>query len=160
MYRWLVFLHILSGFAFIMAHGVSAGVYFMLGKERDVDRIKLLLNLSRSSLPIVTGSLLLVILTGVLSGIFGKWWGQWWIRIALFLMFVLWGAMAGIGSRILNQLRQGLGLQSSYNQPPNAEQLSPAALDALLKTVNPVALAAIGFGGIALILGLMWFKPF
>lgn len=160
MYRWLVFLHVLFGFAFLMGHGVSAAVFFMLRKERDVDRIKTLLNLSRSSLPLVSGSLLLIIITGIISGIIGKWWGQWWIRIALFLLLVLWGAMAGIGSRILNNLRQGLGLQSSYNQPPLAEPYTAEQLDAVLKTVNPWLLTFIGFGGIALIVGLMMFKPF
>lgn len=160
MYRWLVFLHILSGFTFLMAHGVQAAVFFMLPKERDVERIKHLLTISRSTLPLVGGSLLVIVLSGIAAGIFGKWWGQWWIRIALFLIFVLWGAMSGLGSIRLNKLRVGLGLRSSYNEPPSAEPLSPTQVEALIRQLNPGMLAAIGTVGLVIIIGLMWFKPF
>ena len=105
-------------------------------------------------------SLVLILITGIIAGVIGKWWGQWWIRISVALIFILWGAMAGIGTRIMNELRMGLGMQSSYNQPPLAEMFTAEQMETLLKKINPLLLTAIGFGGIALWVYLMYFKPF
>lgn len=160
MYRWLVFLHVLSAFAFVMAHGVSVSVYFMLRSERNVERVKMLLSISRGSLNYAFISLIIILITGIIAGIVGQWWGQWWIRVAVLLIFIIWGAMAGIGTRILNELRMGLGMQSSYNQPPRAEMLTAEQMEALLKQINPALLTLVGFGGIAIWVYLMYFKPF
>ena len=163
MYRWLVFLHILSAFAFVMAHGVSVSVYFMLRNERserNVERVKTLLTVSRGTLNYAFISLVLILITGIIAGIMGKFWGQWWIRVSVFLIFVIWGAMAGIGTKVLNDLRMGLGMQSSYNQPPSAEMLTSEQMDALLKKINPALLTLVGFGAIAIWVYLMYFKPF
>ncbi|HEY4692941.1 MAG TPA: hypothetical protein VIH16_05850 [Bellilinea sp.] len=160
MYRWLVFLHVLCAFAFVMAHGVSVSVYFMLRNERNVERVKMLLAISRASLNYAFISLVLILITGIITGIMGQWWGQWWIRVAVLLIFIIWGAMAGIGTRVMNELRIGLGMVSSYNQPPRAEMLSAEQMDALLKKINPALLTLVGFGAIAIWVYLMYFKPF
>jgi len=160
MYRWLVFLHVLCAFAFVMAHGVSVSVYFMLRNERNVERVKMLLAISRASLNYAFISLALILITGIITGIMGQWWGQWWIRVAVLLIFIIWGAMAGIGTRVMNELRIGLGMVSSYNQPPRAEMLSAEQMDALLKKINPALLTLVGFGAIAIWVYLMYFKPF
>ena len=160
MYRWLVFLHVLCAFAFVMAHGVSVSVYFMLRNERNVERVKMLLAISRASLNYAFISLALILTTGIITGIMGQWWGQWWIRVAVLLIFIIWGAMAGIGTRVMNELRIGLGMVSSYNQPPRAEMLSAEQMDALLKKINPALLTLVGFGAIAIWVYLMYFKPF
>ena len=160
MYRWLVFLHVLCAFAFVMAHGVSVSVYFMLRNERNVERVKILLAISRASLNYAFISLALILITGIITGIMGQWWGQWWIRVAVLLIFIIWGAMAGIGTRVMNELRIGLGMVSSYNQPPRAEMLSAEQMDALLKKINPALLTLVGFGAIAIWVYLMYFKPF
>ena len=160
MYRWLVFLHVLCAFAFVMAHGVSVSVYFMLRNERNVERVKMLLAISRASLNYAFISLALILITGIITGIMGQWWGQWWIRVAVLLIFIIWGAMAGIGTRVMNELRIGLGMVSSYNQPPRAEMLTAEQMDALLKKINPALLTLVGFGAIAIWVYLMYFKPF
>ena len=160
MYRWLVFLHVLCAFAFVMAHGVSVSVYFMLRNERNVERVKMLLAISRASLNYAFISLVLILITGIITGIMGQWWGQWWIRVAVLLIFIIWGAMAGIGTRVMNELRIGLGMVSSYNQPPRAEMLTAEQMDALLKKINPALLTLVGFGAIAIWVYLMYFKPF
>lgn len=160
MYRWLVFLHVLCAFGFVMAHGVSAGVYFMLRNERNVERVKMLLSVSRGALSYAFIALVLILITGIIAGIVGQWWGQWWIRVAVLLIFIIWGAMAGIGTRVMNELRMGLGMQSSYNQPPRAEMLTAEQMEALLKQINPALLTLVGFGAIAIWVYLMYFKPF
>lgn len=159
MYRWVVFVHIISGFAFLMAHGVSAGVYFMLKHERSIERIKTLLNLSRSSLGLMLGSLGLILISGIAGGFIGQWWGQWWIWISIVLFFAIYGGMYSLGSRIFNELRAGLGLPGPSYQKPASSLMSDEQAFALLNQINPVLLSIIGFGGIAVIVFLMFFKP-
>jgi hypothetical protein len=160
MYLWLVFLHVIGVFGFLIAHGVSAGVYFALQRERNVDRLRWLLQLSTSSARVMLISLLALIVTGVIAGFMGQWWSRGWIWLSLILLIALWAVMAGLGTRLLNQVRQGIGLPSSYGQPPRPEMLSPEELDALLNRSQPMRLAVIGFGGLAIIAWLMLFKPF
>ena len=49
MYPWINFLHIIGVFGFLMSHGVSAGVFLALRRERDSDRIRVLLELARGT---------------------------------------------------------------------------------------------------------------
>jgi hypothetical protein len=160
MYLWLVFLHVISVFGFLMAHGVSAGVYFALRRERNVDRIRLLLQMSSGTVRVMGGSLLLLLAIGVIAGFMGQWWSRGWIWLSLILLVVLYVTMSALGTHTLNEVRQGIGLPSAYGQPPRPEMLSPEELDALLKQSHPMRLAMIGFGGLAVIAWLMMFKPF
>ncbi len=160
MYRWLVFLHIVGAFAFLMAHGVSAAVMFALRRERSVDRIRALLELSRSSLGVMLAGLLVILATGITSGFIGSWWKAGWIWASIGLLVLIYVLMSALGSRGLNELRVGLGMRSSYGQKPREEQLDAAQIDAILSRSNPVLLTLIGFGGFVIIAWLMWFKPF
>jgi hypothetical protein len=160
LYQLVVFLHVIGLFGFLMAHGVSAGVYFGLQRERNIDRLRWLLQLSTSTARVMLTSLLVLIVTGVIAGFMGQWWSRGWIWLSLILLIVLWGVMSGLGSRLLNKIRQGIGLPSSYGQPPLAEPLSAEELNALLDHMQPARLAIMGFGGLAIIAWLMMFKPF
>jgi hypothetical protein len=160
MYLWLVFLHVIGVFGFLIAHGVSAGVYFALRRERNMDRIRLLLQMSSGTVRVMGGSLLLLLIMGIITGFMGQWWSHGWIWLSLLLLVVLYFAMAGLGTRPLNEVRQGVGLPSAYGQPPRPEMLSPEELDALLNRSQPMRLTVIGFGGLAVIAWLMMFKPF
>jgi hypothetical protein len=161
MYPWLVFLHVLGVFGFLIGHGVSAGVSFALRRERNVDRIRLLLQMSSGAASVAYGSLLVLLVTGILTGFMGQWWSWGWIWLAILLLVVLFGMMSALGSRIFNQVRLAVGLPASYGkEQPRSEPVSAEELDALLKRLNPVLLSAVGFGGVALIGWLMMFKPF
>jgi hypothetical protein len=83
MYQWLIFLHVLGVFAFLLAHGASAAVAFKPRRERRCgckpERIRPLLELSQGTTAVMGGSLVVVLGTGVAAGILGNWWGQYWI---------------------------------------------------------------------------------
>lgn len=160
MYLWLVFLHVIGVFGFLMAHGVSAGVYFALRRERDSDRIRILLELARSTYGIAMLSLVVLFVTGIITGFMGQWWSWGWIWLSLILLLVLSGVMSVLGSRILNDARLGLGLRSTWSQSSRPEPMSAEELDALLSRSRPVLLTVIGFGGLVVIAWLMIFKPF
>ncbi len=117
-------------------------------------------SLSTSTARVMLSSLLVLIVTGIIAGFMGEWWSRGWIWLSLILLIVLWAAMAGLGTRLLNKVRQGIGLSSSYGQAPLAEPLSAEALNALLDRAQPARLAVIGFGGLVIITWLMLFKPF
>lgn len=60
MYRWLVFLHVIGIFGFLVSHGASASVFFALRHERNLERVRLLLQLSVSSFRVMGISLLVL----------------------------------------------------------------------------------------------------
>ncbi len=164
MYPWIVFLHVLAVFGFLLAHGTSASVAFALRRERNVERIRALLNLSKSAYSAVTVALMLLFITGIIAGFMGSWWGKAWIWIALGLLIVLAVAMSIIGSQYFNEVRKAVGLPSLYEkgQEPMSEPLSAEEIDALLTRLRsrPVLLTGLGFGGVSIIAWLMMFKPF
>jgi hypothetical protein len=160
MYSWLIFLHVLGVFGFLIAHGASASIFFALKRDRNTDHICLLLKLSSSSARIMGISLLLLLLSGVIGGFLGRWWGRGWIWLSLVLFIGIYAGMSLLGTRVLNEVRMGVGLPSAYGQPPRPEVLSAGELEVLLNKIHPVRLSLIGFGGLAVIAWLMMFKPF
>jgi hypothetical protein len=162
MYRSIVFLHIAGIFGFLLSHGSSAGVAFALRHERKPERIRALLQLSGSALPVFYASLLVLIAAGVISAFMGHWWGQGWVWASIILLVAMVVAMWTIGSGHYHQVRKAVGMgymQGFKFHPHEAEPATPEALEALLARGRPMLLAAIGYGGALVIAGLMWFKP-
>lgn len=163
MYQLVVFLHVLAAFIFFMAHGASVMVSFKLRGERELERIKSLLELSTYSLSVGYISLLVLLGTGIIAGFMGKWWGYLWIWEALGLLITLIIAMYLLGTLHFGKIRKAVGLPyqegMKYDNPP----LPPASQEeiaALLSSSRPILLTAVGVGGLAIILWLMMFKPF
>ena len=120
MYRWVVFLHIFGAPIFFMAHGASAFMAFRLRREQSLERIRTLLDLSATALPVMYGGLLLL-LAGIGAGFMGNWWSQGWIGAALILMFMLIGWMGYYSNKHYTPLRAAMGIpyrgQPAANPP-------------------------------------------
>ncbi|WP_052889313.1 hypothetical protein [Thermogemmatispora carboxidivorans] len=163
-YQWLVFAHILGIFGFLIAHGAVAAVTFALPRQREVERVRVLLDLSRSVSVVANVSLLVLLAAGVAAGFMGKWWGQGWIWTSLALFVLMSVSMSFLGSRPLDPVRQLVyggkpsrsGASGQISPDPSAEK----QLAALLAATHPWLLTVIGGGGMVLILWLMMFKPF
>jgi len=161
MYQWFVYAHILGVFGYLLAHGTAATVAFALPRQREVERVRILLDLSSGAAMVAGVSLLVLLAGGITAGFLGNWWGQGWIWAALGLFILMGVAMTLLGSRPLNRLRQLV-------HPGPSETLSPSPSDparekqltVLLAATHPWLLTVIGGGGLALILWLMMFKPF
>ena len=110
MYSWLVFLHILGVFGFLMAHGVSASVAITLRRERNPERIRSLLDLSSSSIGILHSSIFLLLLTGIINGFIGQWWGRGWIWVSLGLLIAVYVYMGIAASSFYGRVRKATGL--------------------------------------------------
>ena len=169
MYQWVVFAHVLGVFGFLLAHGASAAVAFKLRGEREVERIRVLLDLSRDATAIANISLLVLLAAGIAAGFMGGWWGQLWIWSALGLLILVNVAMVVVASGPLIRIRQLVGAAvpgraKTYSAPPSNTTTTGASVDQQLAmqlaAVNPLLLTLIGGGGLAVILWLMLFKPF
>ena len=160
-YHWIVFAHVAAGFAFAVAHGGSVAVALRLRHERDVERVRALLELSASTLNLMYGSLLALLIFGIAAGFVGQWWGRGWIWAALALLVVLAVAMYYRGTTYFIELRRvaGLPYRAERAQQP-ALPPNPAALAATLASSRPIELAATGYVGLLAIIWLMVFKPF
>jgi hypothetical protein len=164
MYQWLVFAHVLGVFGFLLAHGTAAAVAFALQRQCKVERVRVLLDLSRGVTKVANVSLLVLLAAGITAGFMGNWWGHGWIWASLGLFILIGVTMTLLGSRPLNRLRQ---LVHAGN-PSRSETVSHLSLDTsaekqlavLLAATHPWLLTVIGGGGLVLILWLMMFKPF
>jgi small-conductance mechanosensitive channel len=162
MYPWVAFLHITGIFLFLMAHGISAGVAFQVRKERQLDRLRALLDFSGASYKLMYSGLLLLLLTGVINGFIGHWWSSGWIWVSLVLLTLIIVAMVFMGSRNFTRVRKAIGaayMEGNKMHEPG-EPASSEEIEAAILAVNPLALAAVGVGGILIVAWLMMFKPF
>ncbi|MEP7378469.1 MAG: hypothetical protein ABI725_02805, partial [Chloroflexota bacterium] len=64
------------------------------------------------------------------------------------------------GRIYLNRVRAAVGIDIKTGAVDPAYQVDQAALDAAIASGKPELLAAIGVGGVLLLLWLMVFKPF
>jgi uncharacterized membrane protein len=158
-YRWLVFAHVASVLVFFLAHGAAAAVAFRLRRERDLARVRALLELSSSSVGATMSiALLVALVTGVWAGFAGNWWGQAWIWVSIAVLVIVAGLMTPLGALRLKRIREAAGLaRGKAGEIPPAD---PAELEQLLAGYTPIQIAVIGFSGLLILTWLMIVKPF
>ncbi len=71
-YRWIVFLHVLSAFTFVLLHGTSALAAFVLKREKHLRCIRALLELSNNYFSAMYGALLVMLVAGIIAGFMGR----------------------------------------------------------------------------------------
>jgi len=112
----LVLLHVVSSIGFVVTHGVSMVVAFMLGSTRDVARAQRLLDLSARALGPMYLFLLVLLLSGIASGIVGGWWtsGRLWIWASLALLIAIAVYMTLRGNTWFSALRGAAGQRYTF----------------------------------------------
>ncbi|MFN2148698.1 MAG: hypothetical protein ACK2T2_09910 [Anaerolineales bacterium] len=161
-YRAVLYLHVFLGFTYMLAHGASFSVTYRLHHERELERVRALLELSRSSFGLMYASLALMLVGGVTLGFLGHWWSFGWIWASLGLLLAIVVFMALASSRHFHRIRKAAGLpyfDGSREQPA----VAPAPLEelhSLLDSGKPHLYTLIGIGGWGLVLFFMVFKPF
>jgi hypothetical protein len=157
---WIVILHILGAFTFVLAHGVSAFVAFRIRSERDPARIASLLEFSSSSLGVMYSGFMVLLIAGIVAGLVEGW--RLWMWAAIVVLFAVAVAMYVLATQYYANVRRAVGLSAS-NDPKDAPPPVPAnpeALAALLDTRRPEVIAAVGGAGLAVLVWLMVAKPF
>lgn len=161
-YQLVVFLRVVSVLRYLLAHGVSAAVSFALQKERDINRVRALLDLSAASYPLMTNLMWAFLLFGITAAFLGGWWGHGWVWTSLALGFLIFVLMAVFGANHYGEARKAAGLR--YNVKGKWFPPEPAKSDeevfAFTAKANPVLLTVVGYGGFAVITWLMTAKPF
>jgi hypothetical protein len=159
---WIKYIHVLAGFAFLLGHGASIFVAFQLKKTKDLERMKVLMDVSASGWPVMMLSLLVLLIAGIVSGFLIGAWGRLWIWVALVLLIAITGWMFSIGGKTYHPLRKMLGMEYMIQgkpQPVEKQRPQKEILDFVAAT-KPRTMMYIGLGGYALIIWLMIFKPF
>ena len=162
LYKFIVLLHVISAFAFLLSHGAAASVAFALKRERDPQKIRTLLNLSMASYPWMSWTLVSTFVFGVIAGFQLNWWRFGWIWTSIVLLVVIVVFMGLFGAEVYGEARKvaGLPYRSRGKLYPAELPKSDEELFAILEKSNPVLLTIIGYGGFAIITWLMLAKPF
>lgn len=162
LYQIVVFLHVIFVFGYLLAHGVSAAVSFAIKKERDIQRVRAMLDLSAASYPVMFMTLYAFFLSGIIAGFQGGWWARGWIWVSIVLLILIVVLMMALGGGLYGEARKAAGTR--YNVKGKWFPPEPAKSDeevyAILAKTNPTLLTVIGYGGFAVIAWLMVAKPF
>jgi hypothetical protein len=170
-HAWIVFVHVLGVFLFLLAHGVSAAVLLRLRAERDPAAVRTLVDLSSRTFLVMGIGAAIWFIAGILAGFSGNYWtsGTLWIWASLLVVVIVGGVMTPLGRSYLDRVRSVLGIEprgradqptAGRAGPPTAGEVDPQALEAAIMSGRPLLLAAIGLGGLVILTWLMMFKPF
>jgi hypothetical protein len=162
---WINLIHVLAAFGFVFVHGTSGLLGLRIRGERDRDRIRTMTELSGSFIGWGWATLALLAIAGALSGIVGGWWtsGQLWIWASVVVLVVVAGSMTPLASAYMNDVRHAVGVATFDDLRKKREPPAPASdeeLASVLASPRPVIAAAIGLGGLAVLVWLMMLKPF
>ena len=161
LYNWVVWIHIVGGFTFALAHGVSAGVAFKLREEREVPRVQALLDLSQVATNGMYAGIFVLLGGGIVAAFMAGLWGRGWIWTAIAILVVMFAFMYVRASVYFRDLRRAAGQPYETGkgarpaEPPNAPRLAE-----LLVSSRPFEIAGVGYAGLIAILWLMVMKPF
>ena len=163
LYKSIVFLHVISVLGFLLAHGVSASISYALRRERDMPKIRAMLDLSAASYPIMLWTLLATVVFGFTAAfLVNTWWRFGWIWVSIALLIAIVVLMAIHGAGIFGEIRKAAGLPYMVKGKPMPAE--PAKSDeeiyAALAKINPSLLLIVGYGGFVIIAWLMRVKPF
>ena len=76
LYNWMFWLHVFFGFVFFFVHGISMATAVFLPREKNIDRIKMLLDLPSITIAPMGVSLLILFVTSIYMGNAAQWWEE------------------------------------------------------------------------------------
>lgn len=162
LYPWIKWLHILTVLIFYFSHGVTMAVAFKMSSEKNPDRLRALLDISRWSLTPMSMSLIALLIFGVILTLMGTWWKQIWPWLSLVLLIAMSVWMTWQSRTVYSPIRKALGLPYMTGVGKENPPVEPVSIDevyALIAKTNPRGLTIVGLIFTILILWLMIFKP-
>lgn len=160
MYPWIVLLHVVGAFLFVLSHGIAAWMVLALRSERDRARIGAMLSLSSLSMSGVYLGLLLLLVGGIWAGIVGGHFSRGWIWAALVVLAIVITVMYTVATPYFLRLRGAVGVAARGAEPDPALRVDDDELTKLLARAPIVPLVGAGVIGLLVILWLMVLKPF
>src|SRR5262249_310702 len=134
MYSWLVFIHLLGVFGFLMSHGVAAFVAFRVRNEKDLIALRSLLALSGRSSAVMLVSVLTLLAGGISAAIVGHI-SRNWPFAALIVLIAVSGLMSAFTGRQLRKIRVAAGFTGGITVTGEAK---PDELAASQSAFNPL----------------------
>lgn len=161
MYSFVVFLHVLGAFIFLLAHGVSIFIFFFIRRQPSVEQTHILMRIRKAVGPVMMSAFLVMILAGLAAAFMGRWWSRGWTWASVVLMVGIFIAMGVMGREYFERIGKMISPASKRaSQTVAAVALRTQELTPVLQQGHPRVLAFIGIGGLAAILYLMVAKPF
>ena len=117
MYEWIVLIHIVGVLGFMFSHGISAAMALRLRHERNPDRIRVMLQISNSSLSVFYVSVVLLLGGGIWAGFNVSWWDQGWIWVALGLFLANLIFMYDLPAPYYKKIREVMTIEESSSSP-------------------------------------------
>ena len=160
--RWLIFIHVLAVITFFLAHGTSAAMAFQLRKEKSIERIRAMLDLSGTTVMLLLASFILMGITGLIMVFLIKIWNQIWVWLSIVLMVYVFLHMALRNEKTYYRLRKLVGLPYRHKNKeyPAESPANEEEIFAHIRKISVYELLAVGFVIPAFVLWLMVFKPF
>ncbi len=158
-YPWVVFVHMASVLAFMLAHGIHMTAMWATRREPDPERMLTFFN----DLPTAAGLrvlLAVVVLSGATAAFMGSWWGSGWIWASLALLALITVVMWRFGGGFFGLVQEAAEAAVAARIADPSNPGPQAAYDAARGAWPTPVLSVIGLGGLAVILWLMMFKPF
>lgn len=160
MYPWIVLLHIVGAFIFVMAHGASVVVAMHLRAVTDRSQQAALLEVSGFSMGAMYIGLAVLLIGGIWAGFAGDHWGRGWIWAALGVLVVVIAVMYSVATPFYGRMRAAAGVEGGAAPDKFKPPATEADLAGLATSQRPFWLAAVGGVGLLVILWLMVIKPF
>ena len=159
MYEWVIFVHIASILAFMLAHGVYVNAMWAMRGEPDPEHMLTFFNIVPPT-TVLRIVLAVVIVSGAVAGFMGDWWGSGWMWTSLILLILIAVAMWRFGGTYygLIQMAAEAAVAARTDDPRNPGP--QATYDAARRSWQVMGMSVVGLGGTAVILWLMMFKPF
>ena len=159
MYPWLVFLHVLAGFVYILTHGVQAGVMWQLRGEAEPERSLTLIS-AMPRLTVLRIVLVVLLASGLIAGFMIPWWRQGWMWISFAVLAIEGVLMNRFGNAYFDLLVGSARQAVEDRKNILADSSSLERFHAARASWHPVGVTILGLVGLAVILWLMMFKPF
>jgi hypothetical protein len=158
MYVWVVYLHVVVIFVFLIQHAAEIIVTFKLrGKDEPQDVFGTYTFLPENNSRNLRITYSLIVLSGAAAGFMSAWWRQGWMWTALGIMIVLWVVMHRVGGGYLTAV-------DAITEAALKDKDDPSALDRFRRTLKarrePEIMTVSSVVGGLVILWLMMFKPF
>ena len=159
MYQWVLFVHVASVLAFMLAHGVHVAAMWAMRGEPDPERMLTFFNIVPTA-TLLRILLAFLVLSGALAGFMGSWWSSGWIWTSLALLAAIALAMWRYGGGFFGQLQEAAEAAIAARGHDPSNSAPQAAYDVARRSWQTIAMSVLGLGGVAVILWLMMFKPF
>ncbi len=154
MYNLLVFIHVVGVLGFVLTPGVSTWVTLAVRREREPERLRILLDLSASTIKAFYIFTFLLLLGGIGAGFDGHWWGQAWISVALAVFLAEMVFMRVLTRPYYRRLRQAMAIAQG-----GGTAVGPREIEQLVVSPVPLLSLWVGTAGLLFIAYLMVWQP-